>query len=104
MSTYSPYAAYSSLLYWSVFHSPVFTLKHAGELSAALKLLSTATELYPDFDKLWMMSGQIELQKDRLDAARNAFNAGLKKCPNSIALWILTARIESEHKQFTKAR
>ena len=51
-----------------------------------------------------MMSGQIELQKDRLDAARNAFNAGLKKCPNSIALWILTARIESEHKQFTKAR
>jgi len=75
-----------------------------GELSAALKLLDSATELYPDFDKLWMMKGQIELQKERLDAARDAFHAGLKKCPNSIALWILTARIESEHRQFTKAR
>ena len=51
-----------------------------------------------------MMMGQIELQKDRLDAAREAFNTGLKKCPNSISLWILTASIESEHKQYTKAR
>ncbi|KAK3931821.1 Pre-mRNA-processing factor 6 [Frankliniella fusca] len=72
----------------------------------ALKLLSEAIKVFPDFPKLWLMKGQIEVQKNLKDAARETYNSGLKKVPagQSVALWLLLARLEESSGLLTKAR
>jgi pre-mRNA-processing factor 6 len=51
-----------------------------------------------------MMMGQLEDQRDNIDAAREWYNRGLKKCPMSVPLWLLLARLEAKAGVLTKAR
>ena len=51
-----------------------------------------------------MMKGQIEEQQGSKDAAREAYNQGLKKCPKAIPLWLLLSRLEEKGGQLIKAR
>ena len=46
--------------------------------------------------QLWMMLGQLEDQRGDVAAAREWYNRGLKKCPTSIPLWLLLARLEAK--------
>ncbi|XP_018318977.1 pre-mRNA-processing factor 6 isoform X2 [Agrilus planipennis] len=64
-----------------------------NNLDAALNLLDEALKVFPDFPKLWMMMGQIYEQKQEI-----------KKCPNSIPLWLLLSRLEEKRGLLTKAR
>lgn len=48
-----------------------------NDLDAALKLLDEALKVFPDFPKLWMMTGQIYEQKKELSKAFDAFNSGV---------------------------
>ena len=43
-----------------------------------------------------MMMGQIAEQLGEVDVAREAFAKGLKQCPDSIPLWILSALLEDK--------
>jgi len=67
----------------------------------ALSLIDQGLEKYPKFPKLYMMGGQIcsedlETNKENLDRARSFFERGLKNCPNSFVLWILSSRLEEK--------
>lgn len=75
-----------------------------GEVNNSMLLLDEAVKHYPDFPKLWMMRGQIEEQRSKMDAARAAYNQGLKKCPASWPLWLLLSQLEEQTGQLTRAR
>lgn len=48
-----------------------------NDLDTALKLLDEALKVFPEFPKLWMMTGQIYEQKDDLSKAFDAYNSGV---------------------------
>lgn len=48
-----------------------------NDLSAALQLLEEALNVFPDFPKLWMMTGQIYEQMKDLSKAFDAYNSGV---------------------------
>jgi pre-mRNA-processing factor 6 len=67
----------------------------------ALSLINQGLEKYPQFPKLYMMGGQIcsedlVANKENIDRARSYFEKGLKNCPNSFVLWILSSRLEEK--------
>ena len=47
-------------------------------IDEAKKLLEESVELYPDYPKLWMMKGQIHVQQQRPDDAREDYKLGVK--------------------------
>lgn len=49
-----------------------------GALDASLNLLEDALKVFADFPKLWMMKGQIYEQKEDLQRAFDAYNAGVR--------------------------
>lgn len=75
-----------------------------NELTKAMDLVNSGLKQFPEFDKLWMMKGQLLDQQMFHDLAREAYQEGLKKCPNSIPLWILLAKLELKCDQVIKAR
>ena len=48
-----------------------------GEIDEAKALLDESVKLYPDYAKLWMMKGQIQVQLQRPDAAREDYKQGV---------------------------
>ena len=48
-----------------------------GEIDEAKTLLDESVKLYPDYAKLWMMKGQIQVQLQRPDAAREDYKQGV---------------------------
>lgn len=48
-----------------------------NDLKAALHLLDEALRVFPDYPKLWMMTGQIYEQKGEYSKAFDAYNAGV---------------------------
>lgn len=48
-----------------------------NDLNAALQLLDEALKVFPDYAKLWMMTGQIYEQKTELSKAFDSYNAGV---------------------------
>lgn len=44
------------------------------------RLLEEGLRLFPAFDKLWLMLGQLEERAGRLPAARTAYQSGLRRC------------------------
>lgn len=50
-----------------------------NDLKPALKLLDEALGSFPDFPKLWMMTGQIYEQMKDLSKAFDAYNSGVHK-------------------------
>lgn len=108
----------SALLEWEV-----------GEFDAERKMLEEGLRRYPEFDKMWMMLGQMEVrarargqggrrpcpssadglcgaQEERGGdvAARDAYRQGLRNCPTSVPLWQLAARLELRTNGVVKAR
>ena len=49
-----------------------------GDVKEAKKLLEESVELYPEYSKLWMMKGQIDVQEQRPDAAREDYKLGVR--------------------------
>lgn len=47
------------------------------DLDAALKLLEEALKVFPDFPKLWMMTGQIHEQKGNYNIAFDTYNTAV---------------------------
>lgn len=71
----------------------------------ALELLDTALQKYADFDKLWMIKGQIESDDvSDLNKARETYAKAVKACPKSIPLWILASRLEEKANLLIRGR
>lgn len=85
--------------------SAVFERQH-GTASDALQVVTEALAKYPSFDKLYMIKGQILScsTPPNISGAREAYSAGCKKCPTSVALWILASRLEEQAGMAIKAR
>lgn len=49
-----------------------------NDLDAALKLLEEALKVFPDFPKLWMMTGQIYEQKGDYNIAFDTYNGAVR--------------------------
>lgn len=83
--------------------SPRFWMKSArlewclNELGTAKELLLEGIAKHPDFEKFYMMLGQIYEQEKRTDEARKAYADGTRVCPHSITLWRLLVRFEETH-------
>jgi pre-mRNA-processing factor 6 len=79
--------------------------RQLGKYEDALKTLDTAISKFPQFAKFYMMRGQI-LQDNMSDVsgAREAYAKGVKACPKSVPLWILSARLEENAQVVIKAR
>uniref|UniRef100_A0A1I7SA43 Pre-mRNA-processing factor 6 n=1 Tax=Bursaphelenchus xylophilus TaxID=6326 RepID=A0A1I7SA43_BURXY len=90
--------------------SPRFWLKSARlewcleDLAAAEELLKEGIQKYPDFEKFFLMLGQLYEQQKRFDEARKAFTTGTRRCPNSIINWLLLIRFEESQNVAVKAR
>ena len=48
-----------------------------GEIADARQLLEESVKLYADYPKLWMMKGQIHVQLQRPDDAREDYKQGV---------------------------
>lgn len=48
-----------------------------GDVEEAKNLLKESVELYPEYAKLWMMKGQIHVQEQRPDDAREDYKLGV---------------------------
>ncbi len=68
------------------------------------RLLAEGIAKFPYFDKLHLMLGQLEQRQGNLDAARAAYQAGLKRCMGSASLWRSIARLEEGAGAVGKAR
>lgn len=75
-----------------------------GEIAQAKQLLDEGIAQFPEFDKLYMMRGQIADQENDFDGARIAYREGVKKCPNSIPLWLLFVLLEERKGDVNRAR
>ncbi len=67
-------------------------------------LLEEGARRFPYFDKLHLMRGQLEERAGRPDAARAAYEAGLRRCLGSAPLWVAAARLEAATGAVGKAR
>tara|TARA_B110000208_G_scaffold77172_1_gene98881 strand:- start:760 stop:3714 length:2955 start_codon:yes stop_codon:yes gene_type:complete len=80
-----------------------------GNLALERKLLDVedgggALARYPNFDKLWLMAGQMEEEEGNAAAARERYGRGLARCHHSIPLWLAASRLEERTSSETKAR
>lgn len=66
-----------------------------GELERAAEMLAHALREYPDTPKLHLMAGQIAEQRGELAAARLHYQAGVRRMPHSIPLWLHLCRSSS---------
>jgi len=75
------------------------------QAAAAMELVLEALGLFPGFDKLWMLRGQIaDEDLGSVAQAREAFALGVKATPRSTPLWLLYARLEERANNVVKAR
>lgn len=59
-----------------------------NDLSASIQLLEEAQKVFPDFPKLWMMTGQIYEQKNDFQAAYDSYNSGVSIDTNHLIIII----------------
>ncbi|RUS26071.1 PRP1 splicing factor, N-terminal-domain-containing protein [Jimgerdemannia flammicorona] len=79
--------------------------RQLGNTAEAVRILDEAILKFPTFDKLWMIKGQIEETEEKnIPKARETYSKGLKNCPKSINLWILSSRLEEKAGLLIKAR
>ncbi|KDN51340.1 hypothetical protein K437DRAFT_221659 [Tilletiaria anomala UBC 951] len=81
-----------------------------GRKESALALVEEALTKYPKHEKLHMMHGQLLLvvrpakEGENIRAARSAYARAVKDCPQSVALWILSSRLEEQASLAIRAR
>ncbi|KAM0790103.1 hypothetical protein ACM66B_005430 [Microbotryomycetes sp. NB124-2] len=85
--------------------SAVFERSH-GTTESALEMVKKGLEKYPNADKLHLILAQLLLsqQPPNKQAAREALATAVKKCPHSVALWLMTSRLEEDVGVRIKAR
>ncbi len=59
---------------------------------------------FPYFHKLYLMLGQLEERRGNSEAARAAYQNGLKRCMGSVPLWRSLSRLEECGGAVGKAR
>lgn len=79
-------------------------LRQLEKLDEAIETLDQAIVKFPTYDKLHMMKGQINEDRSNIPAAREAYSKGVKACPKSIPLWLLSSRLEEKAGITIKAR
>ena len=67
-------------------------------------MLNEGISKFPYFHKFYLMLGQLEERRGNADAARQAYQAGLKRCMGSAALWRSLSRLEERAGMIGKAR
>jgi pre-mRNA-processing factor 6 len=79
--------------------------RERGDVDETLALLDEAIAKYPTFAKFYMMAGQccVELLKDN-SRAKNYYQLGMKNCPESTTLVILTVQLYETTQGVSKAR
>lgn len=78
--------------------------RQQGNLDQAMKTLDEGIAKFPNFDKLYMIKGQIFQCRDQNPQARETYAKAVKVCPTSIPLWILASRLEEKAGIAIKAR
>jgi pre-mRNA-processing factor 6 len=78
--------------------------REVGNAASELQLLNEAVELFPNFDKLWLMLGQFYSRENDYENASKAFTSGLAKCAKSAKLWICSANLEADLGSLPRAR
>lgn len=78
--------------------------RQLGKVTEAVQLLDQGLEKYPTADKLWMIRGQILIDRGDNQKARENYVKALKSCPKSVPLWILYVRLEDKAGLLVKAR
>jgi len=80
--------------------------REQGLYQQALHLCESGLEEHPTFSKLWMIGGQIHIEKSppELNEAAKFFERGLGKCPRSVPLWLCAVECEIRQQRYTKAR
>ncbi|CAM9407944.1 unnamed protein product, partial [Phaeothamnion confervicola] len=80
--------------------------REVGDAAAALAILDQALAKFPQLDKLYMMAGQASDEAPMRDTARarDYYQRGLRRCPASVPLWGLAARLEERVHGANKAR
>lgn len=72
--------------------------------AAERELLEEAVKRFPTFDKLYLMRGQLEERAGNREAAKAAYQLGLRRCQSSAPLWTSLARLEENSKNLARAR
>ncbi|CAF0919146.1 unnamed protein product [Brachionus calyciflorus] len=75
-----------------------------NEVNKALEIVNKGLEGFANYEKLWMMKGQLYEVQLMFDQAREAYQEGVRKCSNSIPLWVLYANLEIRQGQVIRAR
>ncbi|KAG9025206.1 Pre-mRNA-processing factor 6 [Tulasnella sp. UAMH 9824] len=78
--------------------------RQQGRLQEALEMIEGGLKRFPKFAKLHMLKGQALTDADDIPGARAAYAAGVKACPKSVPLWILSSRLEERDNRAIKAR
>ncbi|ORY83600.1 hypothetical protein BCR35DRAFT_278464 [Leucosporidium creatinivorum] len=85
--------------------SAVFERQH-GTPESALSTVKAGLVQYPTCDKLHLIHAQLLLSQTppAKKEAREALAAGVKKCPQSVPLWLMSSRLEEDMGVRIKAR
>lgn len=59
---------------------------------------------FPNFDKLYLMRGQLEERAGNREAAKAAYQLGLRRCISSTPLWVSLSRLEEKSNNLARAR
>ncbi|KAG8983104.1 hypothetical protein FRB94_009193 [Tulasnella sp. JGI-2019a] len=78
--------------------------RQQNHLEEALKTVDAGLKKFPTFPKLHMLKGQILTDAKDIPAARAAYVIGVKACPKSVPLWLLSSRLEEQDGRAIKAR
>lgn len=78
--------------------------RQLGKITEALQLLDQGLVKYPTAEKLWMIRGQILIDRGDNQKARENFTKALGHCAKSVPLWIMAARLEERAGLLIKAR
>jgi len=80
--------------------------REQGLFQQALHLCEEGLKEHPAFAKMWMIGGQIHMEKSppELMEATKFFERGLQKCPRSVPLWLCAVECEVKQQKYTKAR
>ncbi|GFE54146.1 U5 snRNP-associated protein subunit [Babesia ovis] len=80
--------------------------RQLGNYTAAMSLCEEALNVHPNFDKLWMIAGQLRLELEEPDVAESIriFKCGTEQCPWSVGLWLLALESLMRDNEHAKAR
>ena len=80
--------------------------REVGDADAERALLVEGLDKFPASWKMWIMLGQLEARSgpSRVEAARDAYAKGCRRCPTAAPLWIAAAGLETALGNRARAR